>query len=107
MPSSENRQPYPPPLSAKMLGPTNRAIGTMLHAAPAFANHGVCFNCSAFARVIVALLVEAQAPQLEHLWVSADDEPCAARHYGKTENSQHSDTNEEDRYRHENDRHPC
>ena len=46
---------------------------------PAFANQGVFFNCSVFARVIVGLLVEAKAPELEHLWVFADDQPCAAR----------------------------
>jgi hypothetical protein len=56
-----------------MFGPTKREIGTMLHAAPALANHGVCRDCSVFARVIVALLVEAQAPELKHLWVFADD----------------------------------
>jgi hypothetical protein len=34
----------------------------MLQAAPAFANQGVCLRCSVFARVIVGLLVEAEAP---------------------------------------------
>ena len=41
----------------------------MLFAAPASVNHGL-----AFARVIVALLGPAQTPQLEHLWVFADDD---------------------------------
>src|SRR5260370_35465631 len=76
MPVSANTPPYPPPLRAKILGPTKRAIGTMLHAAPALANHGACFNCSVFTRVIVALLVEAQAPELKHLRVFANDKPC-------------------------------
>jgi hypothetical protein len=61
-----------------MFGPTKRDIGTMLQAAPAFANHGVSLSCSVFARIIVALLAEAEAPELEHLWVIADDEPRAA-----------------------------
>ena len=61
---------------ANMFSLTNRAIGTMLQAAPTFANQGTCLSCSLFARIIVALLVEAEAPQLEHLWVFADDEPC-------------------------------
>ena len=33
-----------------------RATGTMLHAAPALANHGVYFSCSVFTRVIVGPL---------------------------------------------------
>src|ERR1700678_2818586 len=90
-----------------MFGPTNREIGTMLHAAPAFANHGVSLICSVFARVIVALLAEAQAPQLEHLWVFADAKPRAARHHWETEYGNHSEPNEENRYRDECDRHPC
>src|SRR5258706_15088961 len=106
-PDRENRHPYPPPLRAKIFGPTKRAIGTMLQAAPAFANHGVCFNCSLFARVIVGFLVEAQAPELEHLWVFADDEPCRTYKHREAENRQDSEPNEENRYRHENDRHPC
>src|SRR5229473_1723461 len=107
IPVSTNRQPYPPPLRAKMLGPTKRAIGTMLHAAPAFANHGVCFDCSVFARVIVALLGEAQAPQLEHLWVFADDQPRCNSKRGKGHHRQQAKSNEENRYADEYDRHPC
>src|SRR5271168_3014866 len=90
-----------------MFGPTNREIGTMLEAAPAFANHGVYLDCSVFAWVIVALLVEAQAPELEHLWVFADDQPRAARHHRKADYCQQSKPNEENRYRDEYDRHPC
>jgi hypothetical protein len=48
---------------------TKRTMGMMLFEAPASVNHGL-----AFARVIVALLGPAQAPQLEHLWVFADDD---------------------------------
>src|SRR6185437_4977447 len=64
MPVRANRHPYPPPLRANTFGPIKRAIGTMLHAAPAFANHGTNLICSVFARVIVGLLAEAQAPEL-------------------------------------------
>ena len=79
----------------------------MLHAAPAFANHGVCLICSAFARVIVALLAEAEAPQLKHLWVFADDQPCAARECWKTQDRQHSEPDEENRHADKHDGHPC
>ena len=79
----------------------------MLHATPALANHGVCLCCSLFARVIVALLVEAQAPKLKHLWVFADDEPCAARHHWEADDGQYSEPNEENRYADECNRHPC
>src|SRR5580658_2628259 len=78
----------------------------MLQAAPAFANHGVCLSCSVFARVIVRLLVEAEAPELKHLWVFADDEPCAACESWETENGQHSEPSEENRNRHKHDDHP-
>src|SRR5215469_10997004 len=107
MPASAKRHPYPPPLSAKMLCPTKRAIGTMLQAAPAFANHGVCFSCSVFARVIVRLLVEAQAPQLKHLWVFANDEPCSDGKSGESDHCKQPKPNEENRYADEYNRHPC
>ena len=79
----------------------------MLHAAPAFANHGVCLICSVFARVIVALLAEAEAPQLKHLWVFTDDQPCAARECWKAKDCQHSETDEENRHADKHDGHPC
>src|SRR6266851_3646976 len=107
IPVSANRQPYPPPFRAKMFGPTKRAIGTMLHAAPALVNHGTNFLCSVFARVIVARLSKAEAPELEHLGMFADDEPRCAHHHGKTEDRQHTKPNEENRHRHKSDRHPC
>jgi hypothetical protein len=59
----------------------------------------VCFCCSVFARVIVGLLVEAEAPELEHLWVFADDEPRAARHHWKTNDGNQSEPNKENRSR--------
>src|SRR5580658_4974585 len=90
-----------------MFGLTKREIGTMLHAAPAFANHGVSFNCSLFARVIVGLLAEAEAPELEHLWVFANDEPSANRKRGKGQHRQKTEPNEENRYADEYNRHPC
>src|SRR5215472_7934863 len=90
-----------------MLGPTKRAIGTMLHAAPALANHGVCFSCSVFARVIVRPLVEAQAPQLEHLLVFTNDEPRCNSERGKCHHRQETKPNEENRYADEYNRHPC
>ena len=99
--------PVSPPSMWLVFGPTKRAIGTMLQAAPAFANHGVCFSCSALARVIVALLVEAQAPELKHLRVFADDQP---RRDGKRWKSQHreqAEADEENRYADEDDSHPC
>src|SRR6202012_2080628 len=86
---------------------TKRARGTMLHAAPAFANHGTNFACSVFARVIVALLVEAQAPELKHLWVFADDEPRSDSERGKGHHRQQAKPNEENRNADEYDRHPC
>ena len=67
----------------------------------------VCLSCSVFARVIVALLVEAQAPELEHLWVFADDEPCADGKRRESQHRQQSKPDEENRYADENDRHPC
>jgi hypothetical protein len=105
MPVRENRHPYPPPLSAKTFGPMKREIGTMLHAAPALANHGVCLYCSVFARVIVGLLVEAEAPESEHLWVFTDDEPCTNRERRKGHHRQQAKPNEENRYADEYDRH--
>src|SRR5271168_5582587 len=90
-----------------MFAPTKRDIGTMLHAAPALANHGVCLSCSVFARVIVGLLVEAEAPELEHLWVFTNDEPRAHGKRGEGEHRQETKPNEENRYADEYDRHPC
>src|ERR1700733_9238024 len=90
-----------------MFGLTKREIGMMLHAAPALANHGVCLNCSLFARVIVGLLAEAETPELEHLWVFADDEPCARGECWKGDHRQQAKPNEENRYADEYDRHPC
>src|ERR1700722_15209450 len=89
-----------------MFCPTKREMGTMLQAAPAFANQGVCLICSVFARVIVGLLVEAEAPELKHLWVFADDQPCAAREGWKAENGEHSEPSKENRYGHKHDDHP-
>ena len=90
-----------------MLEPTNREIGTMLQAAPAFANHGVFFCCSIFARVIVGLLAEAETPELEHLRMFADDEPRARSKRWEAKNRQQSEPNEENRYRHKHNDHPC
>src|SRR6185437_3516136 len=90
-----------------MVGLTKRAIGTMLHAAPAFANHGTNLACSEFARVIVGLLAEAQAPELKHLWVFANDEPCRNCKRGEGQHRNQTKTDEENRYADEYDRHPC
>ena len=60
-----------------------------------------------FARVIVGLLAEAQAPELEHLWVFADDEPCSNRKRWKGHHRQQAEPNEENRYADECNRHPC
>jgi len=79
----------------------------MLQAAPAFTNHGLCLNCSVFARVIIALLAETETPELEHLWVVANDEPSTAGQRWKGQDCQHSEPNEENRYADEYDRHPC
>src|ERR1700744_1857026 len=84
-----------------------REMGTIEQAAPAFANHGVCLYCSVFARVIIRLLVEAQAPELKHLWVVTDDEPCADSKRRKRHHRQQAKPNEENRYADEYDRHPC
>src|SRR5579875_3590355 len=86
---------------------TKRAIGTTLHAAPAFANHGTNFACSVFARVIVGLLAEAQAPELEHLWVFTNDEPGPRCKRGEGEHRHQTKPSEENRYADEYDRHPC
>jgi len=64
----------------------------------------MCLSCSIFARIIVALLVEAQ--ELKHLWVFADNQPRAAREHWKAEYGQHSEPNEENRHTYERDRHP-
>ena len=90
-----------------MFGPMKRAIGTMLHAAPALANHGTNFACSVFARIIVGLLAEAQAPELKHLWVFADDEPRRNCKRGERHHRQKAKPNEENRYADEDNRHPC
>ena len=63
-------------------------------------------SCSVFARVIVALLAEAETPELEHLWVITNDQPCTAGERWKGEDGQHSETNEEHRYADEHNRHP-
>src|SRR5579875_1712394 len=87
---------------------TKRAIGTMLHAAPAFANHGTYFAwLFLFARVIVGLLGEAQAPEFEHLWVFVDDDPGRRYKRGKGYHRHQTKSNEENRYADECDRHPC
>src|SRR5271163_727510 len=75
-PARENRHPYPLVLVAKIVGLTNREIGTILFAAFALANHLL-----AFARVIVAPLHEAEAPQLEHLWVLSNGQPARAANH--------------------------
>ena len=79
----------------------------MLEAAPAFANQGVYLCCSAFTRVIVGLLVEAQAPELKHLWVFANDEPGTERKRWKADDRNEAEPGKEDRYRNERDGHPC
>src|SRR5579875_1719658 len=90
-----------------MFSPAKRAIGTMLQAAPAFANHGVFLCCSVFARVIVAFLAEAQAPELQHLWVFANNEPGRDSERRECHHRQQAKANEENRYADECDRHPC
>src|ERR1700679_428358 len=82
-------------------------MGTMLHAAPAFANHGTCLAFSLFAWVIVALLAQTQAPQLEHLWVFANDEPCTYREARQGHHREQTKPDEENRNADEYDRHPC
>ena len=90
-----------------MLGPMKRAIGTMLHAAPTLANHGTNLPCSVFARIIVGFLTEAQAPELEHFRVFANDEPRADSERRESHHCQESKPNEENRYADEDNRHPC
>jgi hypothetical protein len=63
--------------------------------------HGVCFSCSVFTWVKVALLAEAEAPELKHLWVFADDKPCAAGQSWKAKDCQHSEPEEKNRHRDE------
>src|SRR5438270_1287590 len=84
-----------------------REIGTIEQAAPAFANHGIYLICSVFARVIVGFLAEAQAPELEHLWVFTNDEPRGGSQRGEGHHRQQTKPNEEDRYADEDNRHPC
>src|SRR6185437_12132312 len=90
-----------------MLGPMKREIGTIEHAAPAFANHGTNLACSVFGRVIIGLLTEAQAPELKHLWVFANNEPSPHSQCGEGHHRQQAKPNEENRYADEDDRHPC
>src|ERR1700736_6630298 len=90
-----------------MFGPMKRAIGTILHAAPALANHGTNLACSVFARFIVGLLIEAQAPGVEHLRVFTNDEPRGGSERGEGHHRQQAKPNEENRYADEYDRHPC
>lgn len=47
------------------------------------------------------------APELEHLWVFANDEPRANGKRGKSYHRQQAKPNEENRYEDEYDRHPC
>src|ERR1700733_12307770 len=89
-----------------MLGLTKRDIGTIEHAAPAFANHGTNLLCSVFARVIIGPLVEAQAPELEHLWVFADDQPTTCREQRERDDREQSETGEESQYRDHHDGQP-
>src|ERR1700742_4576658 len=89
-----------------MFGETQRDNGMMLVAAPAFAYHGNKRDCSEFARVIVALLLEAVPPQLEHLWVLADDEPRRRDECWKACKGQHAKAHEEHRDRNKDDHHP-
>src|SRR5581483_5525633 len=86
---------------------TKRAIGTMLHAAPAFANHGTNFAWLLFARIIVGLLAQAQAPEFEHLRVFVDDEPGSRCKRGEGYHRHQTKPNEENRHADECDRHPC
>src|SRR6266702_2528723 len=84
-----------------------RAIGIMLHAAPALANHGVYFCCSVFTRVIVGPLAQAQSPKFEHLRMFADDQPCTHGKRRESDHRHHAEPNEENRYADEYDSHPC
>ncbi len=59
-------------------------------AAPALVNHGALF-----ARIIVALLLEAQSPELEHLGVVANDQPRAEQQRGKGEDGKPFETGKE------------
>jgi hypothetical protein len=89
------------PLLLHGLSPTKCEIGTMLVAAPAFVNHGALF-----ARVIVAPLLQAQRPELKHLGVLANDEPCSKQQRRKAEDSEPFEPGEENRHRDENNGHP-
>jgi hypothetical protein len=102
MRSSASGTVYPPDLKAKIVGLTKCEIGTTLLAAPAFVNHGALFT-----RVIVALLFQAQRPELKHLGVVANDEPCAYRQSWKGTKRQPLTTCKEDRYRDKPNGHPC
>ena len=73
----------------------------MLFAAPALVNHG-----ASFAWVIVALLLQAQGPELEHLRVLTDDEPCANQQRGKGADGKPFKAGEENRHCQEHDGHP-
>jgi hypothetical protein len=54
-------------LECKQIIAMKQPMGTMKREAPALADHGTDWSCSAFVRAIVTLLVEAQAPELEQL----------------------------------------
>ena len=70
----------------------------MLFAAPTLVNHGALF-----ARVIVTPLPQAQGPELEHLGMFANDEPCANHQGRKGEDREPFETGEENRDRYEHD----
>jgi DNA-binding transcriptional LysR family regulator len=99
--SSEFVRAYPPPLRAKMREPTKCERGIILLAAPALVNHGALF-----AWVIVAPLLQAQRPQLKHLRVLTDDQPCAHQQRGEAKYGKPFETGEENRHRDENNGHP-
>ena len=73
----------------------------MLVAAPALVNHGALF-----ARVIVALLSQAQGPQLKHLWVFANDKPRTEQERWKCKDRYPLEPSEKDRHCNEHDGHP-
>ena len=54
----------------------------------------------------MGLLAEAQAPELKHLWVFANDEPCSSYQYGEADEGENAKTNEENRYREKDNNHP-
>jgi hypothetical protein len=88
-------------LRAKMLPPSKWERGTILVAAPALVNQGALFS-----RVIVASLLQAQGPELEHLGVLANHQPCAYHQTWEAEDGKPFETGEENRHRDENNGHP-